>query len=110
MHPILLTIGLYSVRAYSVILFLAITAGVLVLLRQRRPANLSTVISEPRPDRFRKTCQVCCLAETLTADSLLRFCTGAIVFGLVGGRLYETALHWEHYALYADWPTRMWRM
>jgi phosphatidylglycerol:prolipoprotein diacylglycerol transferase len=62
MHPVLLTLGSWEVRSYGVVLLLAIVLGVGLFWREARQAGFP-------------------------APHLLAFCAGAVVFGLLGGRL-----------------------
>jgi phosphatidylglycerol:prolipoprotein diacylglycerol transferase len=62
MHPILLTLGSWEVRSYDVVLSVAIALGVALFWSEAKRAGF------PGPH-------------------LLAFCAGAVVFGLLGGRL-----------------------
>jgi prolipoprotein diacylglyceryltransferase len=62
MHPTLLILGSWEVRSYDVVLLLAIVLGVALFWREARRAGFPGL-------------------------QLLGFCAGAVVLGLLGGRL-----------------------
>jgi prolipoprotein diacylglyceryl transferase len=83
MRPILFYVGEYGVRSYSLILFGAVIAGIFVMLVRGKDRGLP-------------------------AQRIVTFCAGAILFGLLGSRLYEAALHWGRYAGEPDGALRVW--
>ena len=84
MKPILFSVASFPVRAYSAFLLLAMVSGFLALRQLWR-------------------------ASALRSGSIYIFCAGAILSGLVGGRLGYAALHIAHYAAEPGRLLRFWQ-
>jgi len=73
MNPVMMRIGDFAIKWYSVLLLIAVLIGIGFLLREGKKHNYSH-------------------------DFLFNLCFWAVIFGFVGARSYYVLFHWKEYA------------